>query len=83
MESAIITAWAEYARGPGWANQPLWYIVEERSEKGNILQRLCLQPSEQGAEILTLYAVCAAAHSALLSAITRQLAKKKPKRKEA
>lgn len=27
-EYQIVTAWAESASGPGWANQPVWVLVD-------------------------------------------------------
>ena len=64
----IITAWAEPAHGPGWANWPIWYIV---CEDGGKLTRECLQPGQQTEEMHTLYHLCATAHAALLAAVER------------
>src|SRR5438552_91090 len=43
-DDAIVTAYAESAAGPGWANSPIWVIVRRRD--GN-LRMECLQPDEQ------------------------------------
>lgn len=44
----IVCACAEHARGPGWANRPLWVIVRTRGT--NEMRGLCLQPQEQPAD---------------------------------
>lgn len=41
----IVCAYAEPASGPGWANQPLWVIVQQRG--GGPMRAICLQPDEQ------------------------------------
>lgn len=64
----IITAYAERASGPGWANSPVWIIVRD----GNgIIRQECLQPDEQSAEVLALYEVSAAAHRSMIAAVER------------
>ncbi len=66
----IVTAWCEYAGGPGWSNQPLWVIVRDGDGK---FRRECLQPEEQSADMLLLYGVAAALHAALVGAVTSHL----------
>ena len=67
-EYQIVTAWAESASGPGWANQPVWVLVRERCGK---LRIECLQPDEQSRDIHTLYRVSSAAHGAMVTAVQR------------
>ncbi|KKN08165.1 hypothetical protein LCGC14_1059420 [marine sediment metagenome] len=62
----IISAWAEPAAGPGWANTPVWYIY--RDDEG-LLQQDCLQPAEQSRDIINLYAIDHAVHSRLLGLV--------------
>lgn len=66
MKRQIITAFAESAAGPGWANSPIWVI--EQDEAG-VLHKECIQPSKQNHEMATLYAVSQAAHLAMLRAV--------------
>jgi hypothetical protein len=77
-DDKIVTAYAEPAAGPGWSNQPLWVIVR----RGGELFEECLQPHEQTAEMLTLYQVSAAAHSAMRGAVSAMLATKPRVKKE-
>ena len=68
----IIAVVAEPASGPGWANTPLWIIVQNGNGK---LRRECLQPDEQSNGIRVLYATAAAAHGAMVrevEALTRK-----------
>lgn len=65
----VITAWAEGAAGPGWANQPLWYLVDDYGK----LRVECLQPDEQSSEIKTLYAMSEVTHLAMTAAVRRAL----------
>lgn len=69
----VLTAYAESASGPGWANWPIWYIV--RNDDGTLTEG-CLQPQEQTSEMFTLYRVSAAAHEAMTAAVTKLLEKK-------
>jgi hypothetical protein len=71
----IITAYAEPAAGPGWANQPIWVIL--RDGNGKITEE-CIQPEDQTIDMAILYTVCAAAHRAMSVAVeksTRRRAK--------
>lgn len=71
----IIAVVAEPASEHGWANTPLWVIVQDSNGK---LRRECLQPDEQSDGIRVLYATAAAMHSAL----TREIeALRKPARR--
>ena len=66
----VLTAFAQSAAGPGWANQPIRIIIRERDGG---LREEWLQPDEQTAEELTLYAVSQAAHGAMTRAVERHL----------
>lgn len=67
-EYQIVTAWAESASGPGWTDQPVWVLVQERCGK---LRIECLQPDEQSRDIHTLYSVSSAAHGAMTTAVAQ------------
>ena len=62
----FITAYAQYAKGPGWRNCPVWVIIRER---GGALREECLQPEEQGNGIASLYDFSALAHQKMLAAV--------------
>jgi hypothetical protein len=61
----IVTAWAEHAAGPGWANHPVWVLI--RSATGS-LRIECLQPNEQPVNMRVLYGVSAQAHQSMVRA---------------
>lgn len=62
----VEAAWAEPASGSGWCNWPVRYLVTGVDGK---LRIECLQPDQQSAEILHLYAVAAETHKALTRAV--------------
>jgi len=62
----IVTAWPESVSGPGWANRLIWVLVQDGNGK---LRRECLQPDEQTSEMLSLFAVAAAASNAITTAV--------------
>lgn len=64
-DDAILTAYAERASGPGWANRPVWAIV--RGIDGKIRQE-CIQPEEMPHDMNLLYNLSEAAHLAMLNA---------------
>ena len=68
----IITAYAERASGPGWANRPVWVIIEDRVTAK--MRAECLQPDEQSEAVTLLYDVAESAHLALTAAVKRQFA---------
>lgn len=70
----IICAYAQKARGSGWANQPLWYIVQDGDKK---LHEECLQPDEQSKEIGLLYDISETVHNALLYALECHITRRK------
>lgn len=67
----ILTAYAESAAGPGWANYPVWVIIRDASGK---LREECIQPSEQTVRMEYLYSVSQAAHLSMREAVTTRLA---------
>lgn len=66
----VVCAFAEHATGPGWANQPIWVIIQDGDGK---LRRECLQPEEQTPEMRTLFNVSVAANGAMTAAVRRKL----------
>lgn len=66
MMRKIISAWAEPAAGPGWANTPVWYIYRDHD---GILQQDCLQPDEQGSDVRKMYNISAAIHFQFLGLV--------------
>jgi hypothetical protein len=76
----IVTAFAEYAAGPGWANRPLWVIVRGTDHK---LREECIQPEDQTADMHALFRVSNAAHMAMTGAVGAWVASAKPRSKAA
>ncbi len=68
---AVITAYAEGASGPGWANSPIWVII--RSQLDGSLRHECLQPDEQSREMRILWGVSQCAHATMTYAVARYL----------
>lgn len=66
----IIAAYAEWASGPGWRNQPLWIITRDA---GGTLREECLQPEEwcHSPEIGAMYATSDAMNVAMVAAVRR------------
>jgi len=62
----IVTAFADYASGPGWANRPIWVIVRGADLK---LREECIQPEQHTADMVALFSVSHAAHSAMTGAV--------------
>lgn len=71
----VLCAYAEPCHGSGWANAPVWFVVQSKLD--GKLRHECLQPNEQSAEILNLYRVSAAVHVDMTLSVRRLLAKKK------
>ena len=67
---SIVTAYAESAAGPGWANTPIWLVVRDANQS---LRMECIQPSEHTAAMHTLYKLSQAAHQAMSSAAREAL----------
>jgi len=66
---SIVTAYAERAYGPGWANSLVWVIVRSRD---GALRQECLQPEDQSPAISWLYLPSEAMHLAMSAAVGRQ-----------
>ena len=62
----IVTAYAQPANGPGWANEPLYVVVRDANGK---LREECLQPREQGDRIRLLYDMAAVLHAMMHTAV--------------
>ena len=60
----VITAYAEPASGPGWANSPIWVIVGNRN--GHMRQE-CIQPDRHTTYMSMLYPFSERAHAGMLS----------------
>ncbi len=75
MERIVVTAWAESAAGPGWANSPV-YVVLRATDGTGTLTTECIQPPEQTLEMHTLYAVSAAVSGAMAVEARKVLAKR-------
>lgn len=76
----VVTAFAEYAAGPGWANRPIWVIVRGADQR---LREECIQPEDQTAEMHALFRVSNAAHEAMRSAVESAVAARRTRRKVA
>jgi len=73
QDERIVSAYAESCAGPGWANSPVWVIVQNTSGK---LRQECLQPEEQTTEMHTLYHISSAAHVSMTKAVMKLVKKK-------
>lgn len=62
----VVTAFAEPASGPGWANALIKVVIGDRNGE---LRIEYIQPEDQTAEMHFLYGVSAAAHSAMTKAV--------------
>ncbi len=63
----VITAWAESCAGPGWANQPVWVLVQDATGK---LRIECLQPCHQSSDMLTIFGFSSLASIRMKAAAT-------------
>jgi len=59
----IVTAFAESARGLGWANQLIWVVI--RSKIDGMLRLECIQSRDQTKEMVLLYSISQCAHLAM------------------
>lgn len=73
----IITAFADSASGPGWANHPIWVIVRDKNT--GVIRQECIQPDEQTDEMEILYKVSQVAHRAMTNAVESQSKLGRPK----
>ena len=65
----IETAWAKFAAGPGWANQPLWVLIKRASGKYEVA---CLQPEEYTPDVRMLYAISNVVCDSMTAAVCRE-----------
>jgi len=75
----VVTAWAESASGPGWANQLVWVLVRDRM---GALRIKALQPREQTSDMRAIYGYSAMATRDMVMAVEAKLCKS-PRAKEA
>ena len=68
VEGRVVTAWAEFAEGPGWCNYPLWVLIHLKDGSYAVD---CIQPNDQTAELLHLYRVSAAISAEMVGAVRR------------
>lgn len=67
----VVTAYAERASGPGWANQPIWVIIRDRTTSQ--MREWCIQPEDQTEEMMTLYPFSEIAHRNMRAVATSYL----------
>lgn len=66
-DDKIVTAYAEYASGPGWVNRPIWVIVRGADMA---LREECIQPEDHTPELLALFDVSSAVQVAMTAAVS-------------
>ena len=71
-DDTIVTAFAEYAYGPGWANAPIWVIVRDKTGE---LRQESIQPLEQTAEMTTLFRISDVVNKAMTTAVKSKVGK--------
>ena len=69
----VVTAWAEYANGPGWSNSPVLVLVRNQS---HVYRVEYIQPEDQSEGMATLYGVSAATSGAMVRAVESLLRSK-------
>ena len=68
----IVCAYARKASGPGWANRPVWVVVEDR--RTGKMREECIQPAHQSEELWRLYDIAHEVDCVLYAAVKRLLA---------
>jgi hypothetical protein len=71
----VVTAYAERANGPGWANQPIWVLIGMRGT--NDVRRECIQPEHHTPAMGWLYTICEQAHLSMVAAVNQIVVKSK------
>lgn len=66
----IVTAYARPASGPGWANDPIYVVVQSQTGQ---LRMECIQPKDQTREMLDLYPWSGMAHRLMIKAVQASL----------
>jgi len=67
---SVVTAFAYPCDGPGWANNPVVVIIREVDKK---LREEMMQPSELSREMVLLYGISHAVHSAMTNEAHKKL----------
>ena len=70
----VVTAFANSAAGPGWANSPLWVVI--RDGMTGLYREECIQPEEQTDEMHALYPFSQLAHVKMMAAVVRSARRK-------
>jgi hypothetical protein len=71
----IVTAFAEPASGPGWANRPILVVIQRRGTNEYRLEYI--QPIDQNAEMLTLYPFSGMANRHMTAAVERDVVRER------
>jgi len=72
----IHAAYAESSAGPGWANSPIWVVIQGRD---GAMRLEAIQPEFQTDKMQALYSVSQSAHIAMTNAVTRAIDLKAPR----
>jgi hypothetical protein len=72
----VVCAYARKASGPGWANDPLYVVIEDH--RTGKMREECIQPGQQNYEMRLLYNIAAQVDLALMFAVANLLRGKKP-----
>lgn len=75
----IITAFAQPAHGPGWANHPVIVIIRDGDGR---LREEYIQPDQQSEYLYLLYNVSSAAHTSMTNAVHALLRPMKKREKK-
>jgi hypothetical protein len=71
----IVTAYAEKASGPGWANRPLFVVL--RNSASGVYRVECVQPEDQPPEVQYLYEIADTVHRRLCAAVEKIVRRRK------
>lgn len=74
MKDKIVAVVPESCVGPGWTNDPIW--VYRQKPGGGEIYRECIQPQDQTREMLILFKVLEAAHSAMVEIVEPALSQR-------
>jgi hypothetical protein len=70
-DESVVTAYAQPANGPGWANRPVWVVVRKNGTDDYRLE--CIQPDEHSVEMQCLYSIAALVQGQMTKAAERLL----------
>lgn len=65
----VVAVVPEYCSGPGWSNAVVWVYQQDGNGK---ITRICLQPDEQPAALVALFAIGAVTHKAMITALNQR-----------